>query len=65
MMGLPETGQIGLGMTADLVVFKARNFNELMARQQGDRTIIRAGKAIDTTLPDYSELDDLMGLDNV
>lgn len=59
MMGL-DVGQIREGMAADLVVFRARSFNELMARGQGDRTVIRAGKQIDTTLPDYAELDDLM-----
>jgi cytosine/creatinine deaminase len=60
MMGLPNIGQIGPGLAAELVVFKARSLNELMARQQSDRAIIRAGKAIDTALPDYAELDDLM-----
>ncbi|MGB7247580.1 MAG: cytosine deaminase [Phormidesmis sp.] len=64
MMGRGDTdwnvGRIGEGLAADLVVFKARSFNELMARGQSDRTIIRQGKQIDTTLPDYAELDDLM-----
>lgn len=60
MMGLENAGQIGVGLAADLVVFKARSFNELMARGQGDRVIIRQGKQIDSTLPDYAELDDLM-----
>jgi cytosine deaminase len=32
-----------------------------MSRPQADRTVIRAGHAIDRTLPDYRELDDLMG----
>ena len=45
---------------ADLLVFRARNWTELMSRPQADRTVLRAGQAIDTTLPDYSELDDLM-----
>ena len=61
MMGLDNIGLIGEGMPADLVVFKARSFNELMARGQSDRVVIRGGKQIDTTLPDYAELDDLMG----
>ena len=60
MMGLRNVGKIGKEAAADLVVFKARNFNELMARGQSDRTVIRKGKQIDTTLPDYAELDDLM-----
>ncbi|MBU1305883.1 MAG: cytosine deaminase [Alphaproteobacteria bacterium] len=49
------------GKPADLVMFGARNWTELMARPQSDRTVLRAGQAIDTTLPDYRELDDLMG----
>ena len=60
MMGLEGVGEIGEGMAADFVLFKARSFNELMARGQGDRAVIRAGKQIDTTLPDYAELDNLM-----
>lgn len=60
MMGLGPVGQIREGSSADLVVFKARSFNELMARRQSDRVVIRKGKQIDTQLPDYAELDDLM-----
>lgn len=60
MMGLDNAGLIGEGMPADLVMFKARSFNELMARGQSDRVVIRNGKQINTTLPDYAELDDLM-----
>lgn len=66
MMGLsdavPAVGQIGEGGCADFVVFKARSFNELMSRGQSDRVVIRQGKQIDTTLPDYAELDDLMSV---
>jgi cytosine/creatinine deaminase len=60
LMGLPNVGRIGVGLPADLVLFKARNFSELMSRHQPDRTVLRNGLAIDTTLPDYAELDDLM-----
>ena len=48
------------GAPADLVFCRARNFNELMSRPQSDRIVVRNGKQIDRTLPDYSELDDLM-----
>lgn len=61
MMGLEHVGEIADGRAANLVVFKARSFNELLARGQRDRVVIRDGKQIDTTLPDYSELDELMG----
>lgn len=62
MMGLPQMGSLGEGKAADLVCFKGRTFNELLSRGQSDRIVIRQGKAIDTTLPDYAELDDLLGI---
>ncbi|MBD2459625.1 cytosine deaminase [Oscillatoria sp. FACHB-1407] len=60
LMGLPTVGRIGVGLPADLVLFKARYFSELLARPQSDRVVLRSGQPIDTTLPDYSELDDLL-----
>ena len=60
LMGLPKLGRIAVGLPADLILFKARNFSELLSRAQGDRTVLRQGKEIDTTLPDYRELDDLL-----
>ena len=48
------------GAPADLVLFRARDWTELNARPQMDRIVLRSGAAIDTTLPDYRELDDLM-----
>jgi cytosine deaminase len=56
----PERGVIAAGLPADLVLFRARDFGELLARPQSNRTVLRSGKAIDTTLPDYRELDALM-----
>jgi cytosine deaminase len=56
------TATLAVGAPADFVVFRARTWTELMSRPQADRTVLRAGLAIDTTLPDYRELDDLMGL---
>ncbi|RMF67069.1 MAG: cytosine deaminase, partial [Cyanobacteria bacterium J069] len=60
LMGLPDAGRIAPGLPADLILCKARYFSELLARPQGDRTVLRQGKPIDTTLPDYVELDDLL-----
>jgi cytosine deaminase len=60
LMGLGVPGGIGAGQPADLVLFTARDFSELLARPQADRRVLRGGVAIDTTLPDYRELDDLM-----
>jgi cytosine deaminase len=60
LMGLPNLGRIGVGLPADLVLFKGRYYSELLSRSQFDRVVLRNGKAIDTTLPDYAELDDLI-----
>lgn len=57
LMGLPTVGRIGVGLPADLVVFKARRYSELFARSQRDRIVLRNGQAINTTLPDYADLD--------
>ena len=57
--GLPAPS-MDPGAPADLVICRARTFNELMARPQSDRTVLRAGRPIDRTLPDYSDLDVLM-----
>ena len=62
LMGLPNLGRIAVGLPADLILFKARNFSELLSRSQGDRTVLREGLKIDTTLPDYRELDDLLAI---
>lgn len=50
------------GAPADLVIFRARTWNELLARPQSDRIVLRGGRALDRRLPDYSELDPLMDL---
>jgi len=49
-----------VGVAANLVWFKGRSYSELLSRPQGDRVVIRDGMAIDTTLPDYRELDSLV-----
>ncbi|MEO4044676.1 cytosine deaminase [Hoeflea sp. CAU 1731] len=48
------------GDPADLVICNARDWTELFARPQSDRIVVRNGKPIDRTLPDYRELDHLM-----
>jgi cytosine deaminase len=62
ILGRPEFGVIAAGLAADLVLFRARSWTELLARPQADRTVLRSGKPIERRLPDYRELDDLMGL---
>jgi cytosine deaminase len=59
--GFAHGALIETGAPADLVLFDARDWTELLARPQADRVVLRAGRAIDRTLPDFRELDDLMG----
>ncbi len=59
IMGLAGRGKIAPGAPADLILFRARHYSELLSRPQCDRIVLRAGVPIDTTLPDYRELDDL------
>jgi cytosine deaminase len=61
ILGRPELGRIAVGQSADLVLFSARHWSELLSRPQADRMVIRKGEAIDRTLPDYRELDELTG----
>ena len=58
--GFDYTAKLEVGAPADLVLFRARSWTELLSRPQSDRLVLRNGTAIDTTLPDYRELDDLM-----
>jgi cytosine deaminase len=58
--GFGYTARIAVGAPADLVLFRARDWTELLARPQTDRVVLRGGVEIDTALPDYRELDDLM-----
>lgn len=60
VLGFNSLGLIAAGRRADLIVFRARSLNEFLARPQSDRIVLRAGRAIDATPPDYAELDDLM-----
>lgn len=55
-----DAGRIKAGGAADLVLFRARRFSELLSRHQADRVVLRAGRAISTDLPSYEELDPLV-----
>jgi cytosine deaminase len=61
VMGLPH-GRLKEGAPADLVLLSARFMSEMLSRNQADRVVLRAGRPIDTSLPDYRELDSLLGL---
>jgi cytosine/creatinine deaminase len=58
-LGFKGRGTIAVGGPADLVVLNARTTNEMLSRPQSDRTVLVNGRAIDRTLPDYRELDEL------
>jgi cytosine deaminase len=59
--GFSDPRRIAIDARADLVLFKARSMTELLARPQSDRIVLRNGKPIDTTLPDFRELDTVIG----
>ncbi|MDF0698057.1 cytosine deaminase [Rhizobium sp. MC63] len=61
ILGRPDNGRIAAGASADLVLFSARCWSEFLSRPQSDRVVLRRGKVIDRSLPDYRELDNLVG----
>jgi cytosine deaminase len=63
IMGLPELGKISVGGPASLILLRARSFNEMNARPQNDRAVLVNGRAVDTTPPDYRELDSVLGIE--
>ena len=60
LMGLDRHGRLEAGDPADLLLTRARSWNELGSRPQTDRTVLVGGRPIDTTPPDYRELDALV-----
>ena len=60
----PDIGRIAAGRPADLVLFSARRWSEFLSRPQSDRIVLRKGKVIDRSLPDYRELDSIFGAQN-
>jgi cytosine deaminase len=59
--GFTGRGRIAVGATADLILFRARSMTELLARPQSDRIVLRNGKRLDATLPDFREMDAIVG----
>ncbi len=55
-------GMIRDGGPADLIVFGAHDWSELIARPQSDRTVIAGGTIVDSPLPDYEKLHHVKGL---
>jgi cytosine deaminase len=58
-MEIKDAGRLKTGGPADMVICRARTYSELLSRPQHDRAVIRTGRAIDTTPPDFRELDSL------
>ena len=56
---LLEAGVVRAGAKADLIICEGRTFDEVLSRPQSRRIVLRDGQPIDTTPPDYRELDDL------
>ncbi|WP_321500484.1 cytosine deaminase [Breoghania sp.] len=57
----PEHGRLRVGGTADFIAFGGRDLFEVMARPGAPREVFRYGKRMERVLPDYRELDALMG----
>jgi cytosine deaminase len=60
IMGI-DAGTLTAGGPADFIIFRGRSWTELLSRPESDRIVVRDGTAISAELPDYAELDDLMG----
>ncbi len=60
-MGL-DLGILRPGARADMILTRARDFPELLARPQSDRIVVRGGEASRAVPPDYAELDVLESL---
>ncbi|MDT8872132.1 hypothetical protein RAA17_15560 [Komagataeibacter rhaeticus] len=54
-MGLDTT--LRAGNPADLVIFEARDMNQLVTRPAAPRTVIRHGRVLDARVPAYAELE--------
>jgi cytosine/creatinine deaminase len=59
--GFADRGRIAVGAPADLVLFRARSMTELLARPQSDRVILRNGAPLNAALPDFREMDAVVG----
>jgi cytosine/creatinine deaminase len=59
VMGIDVGGMLQQGRSADLILFKARSWSELLSRPGSARLIIRHGRPLTDSPPDYRELDAL------
>ena len=59
--GFADPRRIAVGAVADLVLFRARSMTEFLARPQADRVVLRAGRLQEVSLPDFREMDAVVG----
>jgi len=57
IIGVSGIGSLAVGAEARLILFRARNLNEVLSRPQSDRIVLDRGRRIEEPLPDYTELD--------
>ncbi len=55
-----DAGRFCIGESADMILFRTRNWSELLSRPSGARDILRKGATVTEDLPDYRELDHLL-----
>ena len=60
--GLKSDRMIEVGAPADFVLYQGRSMNEILARPESRRQILRGGVLIDSEPPDFSELDGIVGI---
>lgn len=60
-LGLKDTGWLKPGAPADLLLFRARGMTELLSRPQSDRIVLRNGRVLEAELPDWRDLDAVLG----
>jgi cytosine deaminase len=59
-MGLDGHGVLKEGQGADCIIFEGRDWHEVLSRPESNRIVMRAGQPVESTLPDYRDLDPLM-----
>jgi cytosine deaminase len=62
LLGLVGLGTLTPGAKADLVIVRARSWSEFLSRPWTDRVVLRGGVASEAALPDYRELDAVLGV---